>query len=488
MWWRPVARPASSLHTVLLVALLGGHAPGSAHAAATATATWGFTAASARFENVSRLSKGTVWTRAPPATTSPTTLSAPQTSRTSAVLPSKSAWLGSPVTQSGAALPAKSTPFSFPPPQAGATSASKVTVSVPKAGATGSGTPPPVATQAGVVPSVRSTLPNQQVTQAGAALQSKSTQTPQAIAAMAGKSTPGLQGTTQAAGAAKSTPTSVEATLAGAGAPLPTKSPSGSPEAASAGAVVSAKSTSLGVETTQAGAGAPAKPTSVSGETTQAGSALVSRSSTSSESIYETSPATPSTPPSPSTSEQGTSTPPSPAQVNQAAATIATAAEPLAKSTTSPLDSTDAIAAEEGGALATASPMMANASAGAPLGMLPSAPIRGRLLGDPDDAGGRTAAEEPAVGAAATAPKIASRAMISEWEEFKRKNNKTYHSRDELRRMARMYRGHNMTLDMHSEEDRMSMFMARKAAIDDFNRNTRVTFRRAINQFADLVR
>lgn len=42
-------------------------------------------------------------------------------------------------------------------------------------------------------------------------------------------------------------------------------------------------------------------------------------------------------------------------------------------------------------------------------------------------------------------------------------------------------------LDTHnSDEDRLNLFMGRKMAIDDFNKQAK-SFKRALNQFADLV-
>ncbi|XP_034238323.1 crustapain-like, partial [Thrips palmi] len=125
------------------------------------------------------------------------------------------------------------------------------------------------------------------------------------------------------------------------------------------------------------------------------------------------------------------------------------------------------------------------------------AAVRGRLLDDAEPAwaslpsyeDASTTAATSATGATATpAARGVSRSVLSEWEEFKRKHNRTYHTRDELKRMASLRRSHglNTSLDTHhSDEDRMNVFIGRKMVIEEFNKQSK-SFKRALNQFADL--
>lgn len=76
-----------------------------------------------------------------------------------------------------------------------------------------------------------------------------------------------------------------------------------------------------------------------------------------------------------------------------------------------------------------------------------------------------------------------------DWDDFKRRNNKTYMNRNELNKMSRMVRarGGSVTpIDSLSDEDRMNLFVSRKLAVDEHNKQNRL-FRRAINQFADMT-
>ncbi|KAJ1522708.1 hypothetical protein ONE63_001868 [Megalurothrips usitatus] len=51
--------------------------------------------------------------------------------------------------------------------------------------------------------------------------------------------------------------------------------------------------------------------------------------------------------------------------------------------------------------------------------------------------------------------------------------------------LGRGGRALNLNSDIHSDEDRMNMFLARKQAIDEHNKNSK-TFKRALNNFADM--